>query len=568
MSAAREHLTSDIKQVPQDKSVRASIRSLAEDQAAEFVTDRYPSQEELKSMAASLLKKLSLSEVYLGYTMVAISNIYWRRYFETVPFHRRLLLLPHCMSNHAECTAELDASNLMCRQCDACDIGGLKSEAERLGYEVIISEGTTAVIMKVLEGGTDALLGVACLDSLEKSYSRISDIGIPYMAVPLLQDGCVNTTTELGELRSILRMSSKQTVSPPRTYVHLLRETMGIFDMAGLREALPSSIAQFLPDGSEIEPRDATEKIALDWFTHGGKRLRPFLTVASYAVAIHGSHALEADIDPYTLIPMSIRRLAMAIEAMHKASLVHDDIEDNDIYRYGQMTIHRKHGVAPAINVGDYLVGLGYNLVAGEASALGAECTADILRCLSSAHLDLCRGQGAELMWKGRSGQILSPMDVLSIYSLKTAPALEVALYAGLRAAKVEIDHQKLRLFCTYLGEGYQALNDLEDWQLDNANRKLAGGDVLAQRPTILHAFALQACSESERHLLEAASDSVAEVERLRNLYTELGVFDKTQRLVQKLRSKAEELVSSFDPLPMQELMRFIISLVLPGRIS
>ncbi len=564
MSAAHEQPTSDIKQVPQDRSIRDSIRSLADELGAEFDHARYPSSDELKSEARSLLNRLSLPEVYLGYAMVALSNVYWRRYFETVPFHRRLLLLPHCMSNQVECTAELDASNLLCRQCDACNIGGLKSEAEKLGYEVIVSEGTTAVIMKVLEGGTDALLGVACLDSLEKSFTRISEIGIPYMAVPLLQDGCVNTTTELDELRTILRMSSSHAVAPPRSYVHLLRESMAIFDNAGLTEALPSPISGYLPDGSEIEPHNATEKIALDWFAHGGKRLRPFLTVASYAVATQGSRALEGDLE----IPVAIRRLAMAIEAMHKASLVHDDIEDDDVYRYGQMTIHRKYGVAPAINVGDYLVGLGYNLVAGEVSALGAECVADILRSLSSAHLDLCRGQGAELMWKGRSGKTLSPMDVLSIYSLKTAPGLEVALYAGLRAAMFEFDHQKLRLFCTYLGEGYQALNDLDDWKPDNTNRKVAGGDVLAQRPTILHAFALQACPESEKHLLHAATDSTSEVVRLRRLYTDLGVFDKTQLLVQKLRSRAEELASQFEPLPMQELMRFIIGLVLPGRIS
>ena len=51
---------------------------------------------------------------------------------------------------------------------------------------------------------------------------------------------------------------------------------------------------------------------------------------------------------------------ALAMEVFHKASLVHDDIQDNDPYRYGQETLHRRYGVGTAINVGDYLIGMGY----------------------------------------------------------------------------------------------------------------------------------------------------------------------------------------------------------------
>ena len=61
--------------------------------------------------------------------------------------------------------------------------------------------------------------------------------------------------------------------------------------------------------------------------------------------------------------PRWIRRAALSIEAFHKASLVHDDIEDDDIFRYGRATLHRQYGVGTAINVGDYLIGLGYRLV-------------------------------------------------------------------------------------------------------------------------------------------------------------------------------------------------------------
>ena len=53
-------------------------------------------------------------------------------------------------------------------------------------------------------------------------------------------------------------------------------------------------------------------------------------------------------------IPDAVKRMALAIEIFHKASLVHDDIEDDDAVRYGRPTLHQKYGLATAINVGDY----------------------------------------------------------------------------------------------------------------------------------------------------------------------------------------------------------------------
>ena len=67
----------------------------------------------------------------------------------------------------------------------------------------------------------------------------------------------------------------------------------------------------------------------------------------------------------------------MSIETFHKASLVHDDIEDDDAFRYGAETIHRQYGIPTAINVGDYLIGMGYRLVSRESKTLGPEAVSD-----------------------------------------------------------------------------------------------------------------------------------------------------------------------------------------------
>src|SRR4029078_10176097 len=115
-------------------------------------------------------------------------------------------------------------------------------------------------------------------------------------------------------------------------------------------------------------------------------------------------------------LPDGVRRTALAIEAFHKASLVHYDIEDDDTFRYGRETLHRQYGVSTAINVGDYLIGLGYRLVSRERKDLGGDCTADVLNKLSEAHLKLSEGQGAELLWRDAADNAITPLYALKIY--------------------------------------------------------------------------------------------------------------------------------------------------------
>lgn len=568
MSAIQDKNHIDIKQVPQDKDMRNDIRSLAAELACGMDQNSLPQRAALEQIGRNLIGRLGIPMEFLGYAMVAVSNAFWKRKFESIPFARRLLLLPICLSNADVCNAEQDSMNLHCINCGSCDIGRIKDEAEALGYEVITSESSDSAIMEVIGESADAILGVACLDSLDKSYSRISELGIPQIAVPLLQDGCVNTEAELDELDSVMHCISDETVSGPRTYMPLLRGTIRIFEPESLAAILPPGIAEHLSDDDNVSV-ESTESIALDFFSTGGKRLRPFLTAASYAAIRHGSGAMCDEIAADDLIPHPVKRISLAIEAMHKASLIHDDIEDDDEYRYDRITIHRKYGIAPAINIGDYLVGLGYNLIADEASTLGSECVSDILKHLSAAHLDLCRGQGAELLWKDRSGGHLRPVDALSIYALKTAPAIEVAIYAGMRAADAVIDEDMLRQYCIYLGEGYQALNDLDNWFPGKESHLSIGTDAIARRPTIIRAFAIEACEQNDLHeMLEVdtgVDNQQMEAERLRGVYEQLGAFDKTRLLIDKLRIRAESISEEFQPAAMRDLSRFITRLILPA---
>ena len=493
--------------------------------------------------------------------MVAISNAFWREQFIAVPPHRRLLLLPKCLRDPVRCIATFDSIGLHCGGCGSCPIFDLSEEARRLGYEVIVAEGTSSVIMKVLEGDADAILGVSCMDALDQSFQTVADLGVPNQAIPLLFDGCVSTEVEVDVVLEAI-WATGETAATMHTPLPLLRETVAIFH----RPRLMKLLAAHLPEQCQTEdPLTATDAIALDWLIEGGKRLRPFVTVASYVAARHGSMALSGDAEVEPLVPDAVRRLSVAIEALHKASLVHDDIEDDDAYRYGRPTLHRTWGVGTAINVGDYLVGLGYRLIAAEIETLGRECVADVMAKMSEAHLQLCRGQGAELLWR-LPERMLRPADAMIIAARKTAPAFEVALYAGLRASGEDVPEQALRRFSLYLGEAYQTLNDLDDWIASRDNKVSLGRDVITARPTVLRAFAVEAGGWEALSRFAENADTQSVVGQVRALYAELGVFEKAEALVERLRERALQVADEVESAALSELLEFLVRTVLRRR--
>jgi geranylgeranyl pyrophosphate synthase len=550
----------DIKSVPPTEELRARIREAAGKALIGHDRSRAPSREVLDVAGRELLGQLAQPESYLGFAMVALSNVFWRQAFAAVPFSRRLFLLPHCMRNEGKCLGTYDSLGLHCADCGACNIHGLKARAEALGYRVLIAEGTTAVTGQILDEDLNAVLGVACLDSLEKSFSRVVELGIPNLAVPLLRNGCVDTQAELAVIEELLNEYSAAT-NETQTYLPLLREARRLCQPEALRELLSPHVAPQVFERPADSAKADVESLAVEWLREGGKRFRPFVTLAAYAVARHGVAALRADADLNRLLPASVRRLGLAIETLHKASLVHDDIEDASPFRYGRPTVHRDHGIPVALNVGDYLVGLGYRLVTGERDALGAECVADILGHLSAAHLQLCKGQGAELQAGGTGTS--KALDVLAIHALKTAPAFEAALYAGLRAADALPDADLLRRFSTFVGEGYQILNDLDDWRIDEDNKIESGRDVALGRPTILRAFALEAGGPEALSEADRASTCEQRLALTRRAYEETGAFAKADALLSKLRERALRTAGELPDAPLRELFGFLVRVVL-----
>lgn len=573
---SRRRKTAHLKLVPDNKELRELMRERCQKHADKFDRSVPPSKDQLEAACREVLAELDMSEGYVGWTMVVLSSCFWEDQIKTIPYDRRLFLLPHCLKHAEGCPADYDDFGLACKTCGACSIADFRGAAEELGYKVLVAEGSPIVLKIIVSGHIDAIVGVACLNVLEKAIDKIMLAGIPCMAVPLLSSDCRNTSVDEDWVEQMVRVTYDPAKQETRSYLHLLRESARMFDAENLERIVPRirggvSLAEAGDQGvAALDPIAATEAIAYDFLAAGGKHSRPFITLAVYDAVSGGEATLSNGAEVIAEYPDAFRRTAMAIETFHKASLVHDDIEDNDQFRYGEEALHVKYGVPTAINVGDYLVGMGYRLVSRDRKELGAETAADILDYLAESHQRLAEGQGAELIWRDSSDKCLKPIDALRVYALKTAPAFEAAFYSGLRLAGAVDEYLKpLRTFARNLGIAFQILNDLKDWEPDSDNKKSMGADLLGGRPTVLWALALESLEGEKREELLALASPESPVSneqkilRARHLYFEAGVFEKAYRLVDKNQQKAEEIADEIQPDELRRLMYYLVDTVL-----
>ena len=564
--------TAHFKEVPPTCELRKKLRTHCSQFAGRMDKTEPLSKERLEAEAREILAHLDQPIEYLGWTMVILSTEFWRDQVGAVPPQRRLLLLPHCLKHAEGCPADYDQFGLDCKQCGACSIAGFREQAEKLGYKVLVAEGSPIVMKIIISGYVDAIVGVACLNVLEKAFDKLLLAGIPCMAVPLHSSDCRNTSVDENWVEEMIQSRHDLVSKRTPTYLHLLRASRRLFEPDELDRLAPR-IRGDDATNPRSEPIAATESIAHNFLALGGKYARPFITMAAYDAA-SGAACTEPDGEMHAAqLPDQVRRVALSIETFHKASLVHDDIEDGDDYRYGKLTLHREYGLPTAINAGDYLIGLGYRLVSRETATLGAQTAGDILDRLADAHIRLSEGQGAEFMWRDAPDKGLTPLDALKIYALKTAPAFEAALLCGMRCAGPLGPYEKpLKQFAQHLGIAFQILNDLKDWQGDDDNKLAKGLDTLGGRPTVLWALALESLEPSGREELlrwvqtESAPshrDLRQLVARVEQIYFSAGVFEKAHRLVDKHQQRAELIADGLQQESLRRLLYYLVDTVL-----
>ncbi len=523
------------KNIPQTFGERSHILQAVRHYVAEFNPVPPIPLDQLAEHADRVVEMLKCDKIYRDYIGILINNEIWRETLATVPFERRLLLLPKCLRVESKCPAPFDEFGLLCKQCGLCSIQDLQAEAERLGYAVLVAEGSAIVMSLIQTGKIEAIVGVSCLSVLERAFPYMEAAAVPGVAVPLLQDDCIDTTVDIDWVWDYIHLTSDDQTR--RLDLGALRDDVDFwFTPASLDLVMGSAEGE-------------TELIAREWLMRDGKRWRPFLTTAAF-------QALRDT--PGEKMPDDLRKLAVAVECFHKASLIHDDIEDNDDIRYGKKTLHSEHGVAVALNVGDLLIGEGYRLIASCKVSPG-----QVLRMINVAaegQRELCRGQGAELSWARTPGPLTS-LQVLDIFRRKTAPAFEVALklgalYAGTNAYD-EVE-EVLSAYSEALGIAYQIKDDLSDLGKGGDTN-----DIEAMRPSLLLAVAHERSHDEARELTEslwrrqipAATDS----SRVEELYRTLKADERATTLLETYKEEAIRSLRDLENPNLKGLLRRVI---------
>jgi geranylgeranyl pyrophosphate synthase len=517
--------------VPQQKARRTELNDAVLAYVARESLVPPLTADELDAHAQCAAAVAQMTHAELPYVMLLLNNALWADVVAGIPCERRLLLLPQCLSHMPECKAERDGLGLLCAQCGQCDIGTLQIEADRLGYVTLVAEGTTVVSKLLTSGKIDAVIGIGCLDSLQRIFPLMNAHAIPGQGVPLLEEGCVRTTLDLEEALHMLRIR-KQSADVRRVDLEYVSDLVACWFLeASLREASGA-------------PKTEPQRIALAWMMIGGKRWRPMLTAAVF-------HVAGGEIE-------KIRHAAIGVECFHKASLIHDDIEDSDDQRYGIPTVHKQYGVPAAINAGDFLIGEGYRLIAS--SDFSGDTRAAMTLVAAKGHCELSMGQGEELAFCRKPSPV-TENEVLRIYEQKTAAAFEVALLVGARAAGVdETTCQQLSAFSRAVGTAYQLQDDIEDFR--SAPGRAA--DLLSLRPTIYLAVACASDHPEVRSAMNAVwTGDVEGRMRLIQAITDSGLQTRVDLLFEHYRHESERVISSIQHTGLKRLLRRLLTKML-----
>ena len=528
-----QRIRSPKKNIPQTKLLRDHVQKAVRQYVAEMQFVPPVPMEDLKVHADKLIAQLKLEPIYRDYIGVLLNNEVWRETLATIPYERRLLLLPKCLRVESKCPAPFDEFGLLCKQCGLCTIQDLQSEAERLGYAVLVAEGSAIVMSLIQTGKIDAIVGVSCLSVLERAFPYMEAAAVPGIAIPLLQDDCIDTTVDIDWVWDVIHLTSEDKTRR--------------LDLSALRNEVD---AWFSPESLNRimgQAEGETEQIAREWLGRAGKRWRPFLAVSSYQALREDTH------EP---LPEDLKKIAVAVECFHKASLIHDDIEDNDAQRYGEKTLHEEHGTAIALNVGDLLIGEGYRLIG--AANISAAQKAEMLLVAAEGQRQLCQGQGAELCWTRKPGPLKST-EVLDIFRRKTAPAFEVALRLGaVYANQHEPFRDAIGKYSEALGIAYQIRDDLNDLGASGETN-----DIEGIRPSILLAVA------SERAKGEAAVQLESWWKRqplpgvtgqsIETLYRDLKADDRARTLLETYQEEAIRALRDVENANLKGLLRRVI---------
>jgi len=311
-------------------------------------------------------------------------------------------------------------------------------------------------------------------------------------------------------------------------------------DMAGVN----AFIAQRMQSPVAIIPALADHLI-----NAGGKRLRPLVTIAGARLAGATDEACQ--------------KLAAAIEFIHTATLLHDDVVDASELRRGKIAAHLIWGGTQSVLVGDYLFARAFELIV-EASSLKA------LEILARASRVIAEGEVLQL---ARSHDLGLTQDTyIEIISAKTAELFAAAAEAGAVSAGVADDKcAALRQYGLNLGLAFQLADDALDYGgATETLGKNAGDDFREGKVTLPLLLAIQRTGAREQAFWERTIARREQVEddfrRARELIAGTGSLDATLDLAADYALRAKAALTAFPRSDWREALEVLADFAVSRR--
>ena len=278
--------------------------------------------------------------------------------------------------------------------------------------------------------------------------------------------------------------------------------------------------------------------VARHIFDAGGKRLRPLLTVLTSRLLGNGSK--------------NIQDLAITLEMLHAATLLHDDVLDNAVSRRGKPAAHTIFDVSSVILAGDALLAGANALVANYGDTR-------LTRCFSEATSRTAAGEILEIAAQRRVDS--SSADYEDMVRGKTAWLIRAACEMGALAAGA--DDASVAAAAAYgenLGMAFQMVDDALDFAPESITGKPTGGDVREGKLTPPLRLYRDSLSTEERSAFDAAfcaglmteADAASIAESIR----QAGYDDAVRRQADEFLDAARQALETLPDRPERELMR------------
>ncbi len=279
--------------------------------------------------------------------------------------------------------------------------------------------------------------------------------------------------------------------------------------------------------GSDVQMIPEVAKHLID---SGGKRLRPMLTLsAAQLCGYDGEHHIT---------------LAAAVEFMHTATLLHDDVVDESDMRRGKQAARMVWGNQASVLVGDFLLGQAFRMMVDAGSM-------DALDVLSHASTVIAEGEVMQLA--AAQSMETSEDDYLTIVRSKTAALFAAAAEVGPILANAPAAHRAaLRDFGDSLGIAFQLVDDALDYGgTRDALGKNVGDDFYEGKITLPVLLAYQRADESEQAFWRASMESdAADATALRKATGLLAKHNAIEDTVERARAYGEQAKAALSPLP------------------